>query len=269
MISCWATLGRTPLPLGLQWLPTSFWLRCPWDQNNPTLPGSWVRFAAAHEGQRVFTGVVDECEVSLSAAGRLLEVSGRGMAALLLDNEALGQDYQSATQADILQNHAAPYGIEAAPGASLPPVSRLSVPTGSSEWSVIYEFARYYGSQGRQTAYENIGERVQFGNQIAQIQDGVSISQVVQQKMLQQPTTYTTFIPSAGIDISWQPAQLDLDYQPTQLEFDWQTMKNTMEYVPGKYQMDILQYPKITVEYLGTPTYVPPSADPNYEEKSA
>lgn len=131
------------------------------------------------------------------------------------------------------------------------------------------EFARYYGSQGMQTAYENIGDRVQFGNQISQIQDGVSISQVVQQKMLEQPTTYTTFIPSAGIDISWQPAQLDLDYQPTQLEFDWQTMKNTMEYVPGKYQMDILQYPKITVEYLGTPTYVPPSADPNYEEKSA
>ena len=145
--------GRWALPSPTAWrmeytagVPCdSFWLRCPWDQNNPTLPGSWVRFAADHEGQRVFTGVVDECEVSLSAAGRLLEVSGRGMAALLLDNEALGQDYQSATQADILQNHAAPYGIEAAPGASLPPVSRLSVPTGSSEWSVIYEFARYYG----------------------------------------------------------------------------------------------------------------------------
>lgn len=131
------------------------------------------------------------------------------------------------------------------------------------------EFARYFGSQGRQTAYENIGERVQFGNQIAQIQDGVTISQVVQQKMLQQPTTYTTFIPSAGIDMSWQPAQLDLDYQPAQLEFDWQTMKNSMEYVPGKYHMEILQYPKVQVEYLGTPTYVPPSADPNYEEKSA
>ena len=111
--------------------------------------------------------------------------------------------------------------------------------------------------------------RVQFGNQISQIQDGVSISQVVQQKMLEQPTTYTTFIPSAGIDISWQPQQLNLDYQPTQLEFDWQTMKNSMEYVPGKYQMDILQYPKVQIEYLGTPTYVPPSADPNYEEQSA
>lgn len=131
------------------------------------------------------------------------------------------------------------------------------------------EFARYYGSQGMQTAYENIGDRVQFGNQISQIQDGISISQVVQQKMLEQPTTYTNFIPSAGIDISWQPQELQLDYQPTTLEFDWQTMKNSMEYVPGKYQMDILQYPKVQIEYLGTPTYVPPSADPNYEEQSA
>jgi len=127
-------------------------------------------------------------------------------------------------------------------------------------------FARYYGSQGLQTAYENIGERVQFGNQISQIQDGVSISQIVQQKALQQPTTYTTFIPSAGWDISWQPQELNLDYQPTEMNFDWRVQKNIMEYVPGKYQMDILQYPKVEIEYLGTPTYVPPSSDPNYEE---
>ena len=107
---------------------------------------------------------------------------------------------------------------------------------------------------------------MQFGNQISQIQDGVSISQIVQQKALQQPTTYTTFIPSAGWDISWQPPELNLDYQPTEMNFDWQVQKNIMEYVPGKYQMDILQYPKIEIEYLGTPTYVPPSSDPNYEE---
>lgn len=127
-------------------------------------------------------------------------------------------------------------------------------------------FAQYYGSQGMQSLYENIGERVQFGNQMAQIQDGVSISQIVQQKALQQPTAYTTFIPSAGWDISWQPQEINMDYQPTEMNFDWQVQKNIMEYVPGKYQMDILQYPKIEIEYLGTPTYVPPSSDPNYEE---
>ena len=131
------------------------------------------------------------------------------------------------------------------------------------------DFARYYGGQGRQTAYENIGDRVQFGNQIAQIQDGVTISAVVRQKMLEQPTTYTTFIPSAGIDMSWQPQGLKLDYQPADLNFDWQIMKNTMDYVPGKFNMEILQYPKIEIKYLGEPTYVPPSSNPNYEEQSA
>ena len=123
----------------------SFWLRCTWDGDNTTRPGDWVAFSAWHEGEQVFAGVVDECEVTVSGQGRVLELSGRGMAALLLDNEALGQDYGSATQGDILRDHVTPYGIIAAPGASLPPVSRFSVAAGSSEWSVVYEFARYYG----------------------------------------------------------------------------------------------------------------------------
>lgn len=123
----------------------SFWLRCVWDENNTTKPEEWVSFTAEHEGQRVFTGVVDECEVSVTAQGRLLEASGRGMAALLLDNEALGQDYITATQEDIIQDHVRPYGISVAGGAKLRPVSQFSVSTGSSEWSVIYDFARYYG----------------------------------------------------------------------------------------------------------------------------
>lgn len=123
----------------------SFWLRCGWDGDNTVKPGEWVSFQAEHQGERVFTGVVDECEVSVGSSGRLLEVSGRGMAALLLDNEALGEDYQSATQADILRDHVTPYGITTAPGGGLPPVSHFSVTTGSSEWSVVYDFARYYG----------------------------------------------------------------------------------------------------------------------------
>lgn len=123
----------------------SFWLRCVWDENNTTKPEEWVSFTAEHEGQRVFTGVVDECEVSVAAQGRLLEASGRGMAALLLDNEALGQDYMTATQEDIIQDHVRPYGISVAGGAKLRPVSQFSVSTGSSEWSVVYDFARYYG----------------------------------------------------------------------------------------------------------------------------
>ena len=123
----------------------SFWMRCPWEPGNETDPAHWVGFQA-HEGEeRVFTGVVDECVVTQDRRGGTLEISGRGMAALLLDNEALGQDYDTATLRDILRDHVTPYGIEVAGGAALPAVSPFSVTTGSSEWSVLYDFARYYG----------------------------------------------------------------------------------------------------------------------------
>lgn len=131
------------------------------------------------------------------------------------------------------------------------------------------DFARYYGNKGMQTAYDTIGESVQFGNGMAQIQDGVSISQLVRQKMLEQPVSYTTFLPSAPTDISWQPQALDMEYDPGSLKFDWKLMRNSMDYIPGKFQMNITQYPRVQVEYLGEPSYVPPSSDPNYQEKSA
>ena len=139
----------------------SFWLRCLWDGDNTTRPGGWVEFTAEHQGERVFTGLVDECEVSLTGGGRTLELSGRGMAARLLDNEALGQDYLCATQADLLRDHVTPYGITAAPGAGLPPVSQFSVAAGSSEWSVVYDFARYYG--GVAPRFDRLGRLVLSG----------------------------------------------------------------------------------------------------------
>lgn len=124
----------------------SFCLCCPWTVGMTADPAAWARFYAEHEGKRVFSGVVDECEVSLTARGRYLELSGRGMAALLLDNEALGQDYQVATLADILRDHVTPYGIEVL-GGQLPAVSRFRVDTGSSEWTVLEEFVRAAGGE--------------------------------------------------------------------------------------------------------------------------
>lgn len=158
----------------------SFWIRCPWEADNGTKPADWVYFTAEHEGERVFTGVVDECEASLSASGGLLEVSGRGMAALLLDNEALGQDYGVATQADILRDHVTPYGIQAAPGASLPAVPEFSVATGDSEWSVVYAFARYYG--GVAPRFDRLGRLVLTGwpdGQEYLLGDGAPVTELV------------------------------------------------------------------------------------------
>lgn len=144
---------RVQLPIPLAWemnytagVPCdSFWLCCPWDAGQQADPGEWVRFTAVDKGETVFTGVVDECELLWGSSGAQLEVSGRGLAALLLDNEAVGQDYGTATLEDILRDHVTPFGIQVAEKSAFPGVNHFSIATGSSEWSVLYEFARYHG----------------------------------------------------------------------------------------------------------------------------
>ena len=128
----------TALPAPLSWtfqytsgVPCdSFQVRCLWEGTNTVDPRQWCTFQALDEDQVVFTGVVDECETALTPQGAWIDVSGRGMAARLLDNEALGQDYQVATLADILRYHVSPYGITVASQAYMAPVSQFSVASG-------------------------------------------------------------------------------------------------------------------------------------------
>ena len=124
----------------------SFLLTCLWEPEGEDPLAEAVIFTAAEDGETVFTGVVDECERGWNGGGGFLTVSGRSMAARLLDNEALGMEYQVATWQDILRDHVAPYGVECLPGGgNLPAVPGFVVETGSSEWQVVYQFCRYYG----------------------------------------------------------------------------------------------------------------------------
>ena len=144
---------RWQLPPAVEWeleytagVPCdSFFYRCPSRGCGGADPALWHRFEGYEGEQLVFRGVVDECVRTISSAGERLELSGRGLAALLLDNEALPRDYGTATAEDILDGHVRPYGISVAPGYALPAVNRFSVAAGSSEWSVVYDFARYHG----------------------------------------------------------------------------------------------------------------------------
>lgn len=124
----------------------SFELECFWDGTAPEdMMHRGNRLTAAWEGERVFTGVVDEFEYRADGDGGRLTVSGRGMAALLLDNETPARQYQVATAQDILREHVAPYGIAVAERGSLPPVYGFQVEGGSSEWQVLDDFARKHG----------------------------------------------------------------------------------------------------------------------------
>ncbi|MBD5118058.1 MAG: hypothetical protein HDT37_02950 [Clostridiales bacterium] len=156
MIQCWLELGdggKLKLPTAVSWkfcygtdTPCdSFFLRCLWERGQEKLLSAACRFYAEWEGDRVFTGVVDEFAVICGRDGLYLELSGRGMAALLLDNEAMPAEYQRCTRADILADHVSPYGVETVGGAGLPAVNGFTVASGESEWSVVRRFACYYG----------------------------------------------------------------------------------------------------------------------------
>lgn len=135
----------------------SFTLSCLWEPEEDLLDQA-VTFTAVEKGETVFTGVVDECERGWDGQGGFLTVSGRSMAARLLDNEALGMDYQVATWQDILRDHVTPYGVQAVPGAKLSAVPGFSVAMGSSEWQVVYQFCRYYG--GITPRFDRLGRLV-------------------------------------------------------------------------------------------------------------
>ncbi|WP_312643755.1 DUF6470 family protein [Hydrogenoanaerobacterium sp.] len=121
-------------------------------------------------------------------------------------------------------------------------------------------------AEGMQAAAEATAQYAQIGNQMAKIHKGANLPDIVYPKLLDQRTTYLKFLPEVGPNISWEPNQLSMEYTPTELNFDAKILQNSMEYIPGQIQFDVEQYPKVHIEYLGKPMYVPPSASPDYEE---
>ena len=173
MIQCWVMLGgggELDLPTAVSWkfcygtdTPCdSFFLRCLWERGEEKVLHDACRFFAQWEGERVFTGVVDEYAVICGKDGLYLELSGRGMAALLLDNEAMSAEYQKCTRADLIADHVAPYGVETTGGESLPAVDGFQVSSGESEWSVVRQFACYYG--GVVPRFDRLGRLVLDGH---------------------------------------------------------------------------------------------------------
>jgi hypothetical protein len=102
-----------------------------------------TRFLALEDGRTVLRGVVDAYEISLSEQGLLVSVEGRGMAALLLDNESEAVSYERADLDTILQNHAAPYlSVDRRRAVS---GGGYTVPAGASQWRAIRDFTHRYG----------------------------------------------------------------------------------------------------------------------------
>ncbi|MEL7623605.1 MAG: DUF6470 family protein [Clostridiales bacterium] len=126
------------------------------------------------------------------------------------------------------------------------------------------DWAKMFAEKGKESIRRTTREYVDMGNDMSRIHEGVTIGQIIEQKMLEQPVLYTAFLPSTGTEISWIPHQIEADYKEGSMQYDWQIMRNVMNYVPGKIRMTMIQRPAVEIEYTGSPMYIPPSASPDY-----
>ena len=92
-----------------------------------------------------------------------------------------------------------------------------------------------------------------------------TIADIAYQNMQNNYESVMTFLPSVPANINWDPQQLSMQYEMDKLSFDWRTSQQPdMQFTPASIEYHVKQYPKIEIEYVGKPTYVPPSASPDY-----
>lgn len=121
----------------------SFCVQLPYDALLGSRLQNAVGFFAEHAGNRVMTGVVDELTLRLGKDGLLAELSGRSLAAKLLDTQVRAAEYRSAQLPDILAHYVMPCGITSVDADELPQVGEFVVETGYSCYQVLAGFCRH------------------------------------------------------------------------------------------------------------------------------
>jgi hypothetical protein len=94
------------------------------------------------QGNVCFDGIVDEQENSLT--NKVLTLTARSRAALLLDNEAMPQTYASPSLATVFNRHIRPYGFTQYAGNTESFWGTLTVTKGMSEWAAAAQFCSLF-----------------------------------------------------------------------------------------------------------------------------
>ncbi len=128
-------------------------------------------------------------------------------------------------------------------------------------------------AQNAQDANQNWQEYntnlIMNARQLAHTENNVTVGQVARQQRLQESMSSRMhmFLPNTGAEISWEPHSISMNYTPAEVNVDWDiNTTNMFNYVPGDFSLEILEHPRVEIEYTGTPIYFPRSADPNFEE---
>ena len=150
--------------------------------------------------------------------------------------------------------------------------ARINIDTYAARSSMGYgeynatDFNQQEAQRGFKIAYQGVARIVNEGNQLAR---GASPSEIAAQQMRAGASieTIIDFLPKSGADVSFDKGTLNINYSPTDINIDWENVNQSpVEFVPGNIEFIVKERPRVEIEYIGEPIYVPPSASPSYVE---
>ncbi len=148
---------------------------------------------------------------------------------------------------------------------------RINIDTYQARKSLGYghmndgDMLKQKASEGFTLAFQGTARVASQGDQLAR---GMSPADIAVQNARAGATieTIMEFLPKEGADITFDGGKLNIDYQMGSQEFDWDIAQRVpMEFVPGSVELIVRDRPRVEIEYVGEPLYVPPSSNPNYE----
>lgn len=118
---------------------------------------------------------------------------------------------------------------------------------------------------GFSIAFQGSAKVASEGNQLAR---GMTASEIAINNARAGATVETImeFLPKEGAQVTFDAGKLNIEYQMGDQDIDWDVLPRLpMRFIPGSVELIIRDRPRVEIEYVGDPIYVPPSANPNYK----
>lgn len=149
--------------------------------------------------------------------------------------------------------------------------TRLNIDTVEARYSAgiksVIRSVEDYAKRGMQASYEATATYAREGNLMLDINIMDNpIPEIAMKKFMSDVDFNLGFTPEVGPDISWDIGGISMNFEMDKLDFDWNVERPQINFIPGSIEFIIKEYPRLEINYKGTPIFVPPSANPDYKE---
>jgi hypothetical protein len=149
--------------------------------------------------------------------------------------------------------------------------TKLNIDTVEARYSAgiksVIRSVEDYAKRGVQASYEATATYAREGNLMLDINIMDNpIPEIAMKKFMSDVDFNLGFTPETGADISWEIGGISMNFEMDKLDFDWNIERPHINFIPGSIEFIIKEYPRLEINYKGTPIFVPPSSNPNYKE---